>query len=442
MFMLTTERIKTISKLAFPIGVALSSTLVMSLIDLAMVGRLGDRAIAAVGLSAFSFTLVLAFVLGIEPAVQGLVARRRGEGSTEPTCLPLNGGLLTALIVGIPLTIICCLFSSFFFSLISSDPEVTKIGVPFLRTLYIGIIAVGINVAFKGYWAGIEKPYVFMGIALLMDGLNILVNYILIFGHFGAPALGATGAAIGTVSSLYVGVMVNVAITYFRFRKEGFLNVKPEGSLLARIFKLGLPATLQTFFYSAGYVVFFWLVGQVGTTELAAASVLVRIAEVLLLLALSLGSASATLVSKTAGEGDFAAAAQWGWDSGKLGVIGITLLGLPLVLFPRLFLSIFLSDPHTMSIALIPMRLVGATAGMGSLIWIFAYTLSSVGDGNRVALLSFCMQCVFLPLVWIVGPYLHYGLLQIWLVQISYGALATVLITAIWADGGWKKIKV
>jgi MATE family multidrug resistance protein len=440
--MLTVARIKTISKLAFPIGVALSSTLVMSLIDIAMVGRLGNRAIAAVGLSAFSFTLVLAFVMGIEPAVQGLVARRRGEGSTEPRCLPLNGGLLTALIVGIPLTVICCLFSRFFFSLISSDPEVTEIGVPFLRTLYIGILAVGINIAFKGHWTGMEKPKVYMSIGILMDCLNVIVNYVLIFGHFGAPALGATGAAIGTVSSLYVGVIVNFGIAYFRFRKDGFLNAKPGAPLLARIFKLGLPATLQTLFYSAGYVVFFWLIGQVGTTELAAASVLVRIAEVLLLLALSLGSASATLVSKTVGEGDFAGAAQWGWDSGKLGVIGITLLGLPLVLFPRLFLSIFLSDPHTMSIALIPLRLVGATAGMGSLIWIFAYTLYSVGDGNRVVLVSFVLQWFFLPLVWVVGPHLHYGLLQIWIVQMAYGALATILITAIWADGRWKKIKI
>jgi putative MATE family efflux protein len=327
-------------------------------------------------------------------------------------------------------------------SLISSDPEVTRIGVPFLRTLYIGVIAVGINVAFKGYWVGIEEPHVYMWIALLMDGLNVLVNYVLIFGHFGARPLGATGAAIGTVSALYVGVIINLAIAYSRFRRDGFLKARPERALLTHIFKLGLPATLQTFFYSAGYVVFLWLVGQVGTTELAAASVLVRMAEVLLLLALSLGSASATLVSKTVGEGDFAAAAQWGWDSGKLGVIGITLLGFPLVLFPRLFLSIFLSDPHTMSIALIPMRLVGATAGIGSLIWIFAYTLSSVGDGNRVALVSFSMQCLFLPVVWVVGPYLHHGLLQIWLVQMAYGALATLFITAIWAEGRWKRIKI
>src|SRR4051794_8703392 len=116
--MLTRERVSTISKLAFPVSIALSSTMVMSLIDLAMVRSLGNSATAAVGLSVFSHTLLLAFVAGIAPAVQGLVSRRRGEGSTEAQCLPLNGGLLTALIVGIPITVIGYLLAPFFFSLV------------------------------------------------------------------------------------------------------------------------------------------------------------------------------------------------------------------------------------------------------------------------------------------------------------------------------------
>jgi MATE family multidrug resistance protein len=200
---------------------------------------------------------------------------------------------------------------------------------------------------------------------------------------------------------------------------------------------------LQELFFSAGYIVFYWMIGQVGTAELAATNVQVRISLVLSILSMSLGSASATLVAKTAGEGNPAGAAQWGWDSGKLGVIGITLLGLPLVLFPRFFLSIFLSDPRAISIAVIPWQLLTALAGLGSLIYIFAYTLVSVGDGNRVVMISFGTQWLFfLPAVWIVGPYLHYGLLQISFVQVAYGCISTVLITAIWADGRWKKIKI
>jgi multidrug resistance protein, MATE family len=441
--MLTWKRVRTISALAFPAGIALGLTTIMSLIDLAMVGRLGTRAVAAVGLAVFSNTFVLAFVVGVAPAVQGLVARRRGAGSAEPNYLPLNAGLLIVLFLGLPLTILCYAFTPLLFSAISSDVEVTRVGVPFLRALYTGVIAVGMQSAFKGYWYGMEKPKVYMAIIFFMICLNIVGNYILIFGKLGAPALGATGAAISTVVSLYVGAIINFALVYFRFRKEGFLSAWPQRSLLARVFKMGLPLTMQEFFHSAGYITFFWIVGQVGTAELAAANVLVRITIVLILLAMSLATASATLVSKTVGEGDLEGAAQWGWDTGKLGVIGISLLGLPLFLFPEYFLSIFLSDPQTVSIAVIPLRLVAATTGLGSLIYIFAYTLYGVGDGKRVVMVSFSTQWLFfLPVVWIVGPYLGFGLLQIWLVQMAYGVLATTLITAIWAGGKWKTIKI
>ena len=263
------------------------------------------------------------------------------------------------------------------------------------------------------------------------------------FGHFGAPALGATGAAIGTASALYAGVIINCVIAYIKHRQDGFLSVKPKKALLVRILTLGIPATMQEFFFSAGFVVFFWLVGQIGTAELAAANVLTRIAMILVLLAMSVGMASATLVSRTIGEGDLAGAARWGWDAAQLGVIAITLLGVPFFLFPRLFLSIFLTDPHTISIAVLPLQITAAGIGVGSLIYIFAYPLLSVGDGNRVMLVSFSTQWIFfLPAVWIVGPYLHYGLLQIWLVQAVYAALAASLITALWAEGRWQRIKI
>ncbi len=420
----TTERMVAISKLAFPISLAQSSTFLMALIDLAMIGKLGTKAVAALGLSVFSNTLILASMDGLTPSVRGIVARRRGEGSTEPKSLPLNAGLLIALVVGTPLAVICYMYSPFFFSLISSDPDVTKIGVPFLRTLNLAIVAAGIHKVFNGYWSGIEKPQVHMLIVLFMTCLNALLNYILIFGHFGAPALGATGAAIATTTSFYVGAIIHCVIARFWFRNDGFLSARPERSLVKRIVKLGLPVNVAAFF-------------------LAVANILVRITMILGILAGSLGMASATLVSKTVGEGDPAGAARWGWAAGKLGVVGITALGLPMLVFPKGFLSAFISDPHTISIAITPMRLEGAMTGIFSLIYIFAYTLNSLGEGKRVMTISLITQwMLFLPAVWFVGPHLHYGLLQLWLVQMAYGVLATVLLTALWIDGRWKRITI
>lgn len=441
--MITADRIRTISRLAFPNTIALSSSLVMMLVDLAMVGTLGNSAVAAVGLASFSNTLILALVAGAAPAVQGLVARRRGEGSTEPKCLPLNAGLLFVLLLGVPLSLICHFLSPFFYAAISSDAEVTRIGTTYLQILFVAIVAVGVNNAFKGHWNGMERPKVFMLIVIGMNCLNIFLNYVLIFGNLGAPALGVTGAAIATVVSLHAGAIINCAVVSLRWRNEGFLTARPQRALLSRIFQMGVPATLQEFFFSAGYIVFFWIIGQVGTAELAATNVLVRVTMVLTLLAMAMGMTSATLVSKAVGQGDIAAATQWGWDSAKIGVISISLLGLPLLLAPKFFLALFLTDPATIDLATIPLQMQAATTGIASLIYILSYTLYSVGDGNRVLMISFSTQWfIFLPAVWVVGAYLDYGLLQIWFVNMFYGALATVLITAIWVDGRWKTIKL
>ena len=441
--MITVKRVKTIMGLALPICIALSSTSMMAVIDLIMVGRFGNNAIAAVGLSVFCNLLILAFLRGIGPAVQGIVARRRGEGSAEAKFLPLNAGILLALVVGVPLTILAHWAAPSLFALFSHDPAVTKIGVPFLRILYFAIVGEGMHNAFKGTWTGLEKPKVYMSIVLGMNALNIALNYTLIFGHFGVPAMGPRGAAIGTVTSVYIGVLVNFGLIYFRFRHNGFLTAKPPRLLLARILKMGLPSTMQEFFFSLGSVVLLGMIGKVGTPELAAAAPLVRIMMVLTLISISLGMASATLVSKTAGEGDMPGAVEWGWDTGKIGVFGITLLGIPVLLFPKVFLAMFLTDAHTISIAVLPLRLIAATTGLWSLIYIFAYTLYSVGDGKRVMMVSFCTQWLFfLPAVWLVGPYLRYGLPQIWMVATAHGALSTVLIMALWADGRWKNITI
>jgi putative MATE family efflux protein len=441
--MLTRERVATIGNLAYPTLIALSTALSMSLVDLAMVQPLGINATAAVGLAAFCNALIVAFLAGIAPAVQGLVARRRGQGSTEARCLPLNAGLLAALIVGLPLTIFVEILAPYLFLLVSSDAEVTKIGIPFLRTLYAGIIAHGLNGAFRGHWTGMEKPRVHMWIVLALNVLNLFGNFVFIYGRFGVPAMGATGAALSTTLAVYAGVIINFVVTYRRYRGDGFLNALPGRALLKRIFKVGMPVTLQDFFFSLGYLVFFWIVGQVGTAELAATNVLARIAMLLGLLATSLGVASATLVSRTVGEGDLAGAAQWGWDAAKLGVIAISLLGVPLFLFPEQCLSLFLSDPRAVEIAISPLRMTAALMGVGSLMYIFAYTLYTIGDGNRVILISFSTQwLVFLPAVWFVGAYLRYGLFEIWLVQQLYGGITTLLVTAVWAQGRWKRLKV
>lgn len=435
------ERFKTILTLALPIAAGMASTFVMMVVDLAMVGALGNTALAALGLGSFSIALLLAFVMGVTPAVQGMVARRVGEQSTEARCLPLNAGLLFVLIIAIPLSVICFFFSHDLFDLISSDPDVIREGVPYFQAMIVAIPAVGMNNAFGGFWNGLSRPKVFMLNALFMNCLNVFLNYVLIYGNFGAPALGTLGSGVASAISLYAGLLVYTVITFVHYRSEGFLKYWPKATLLGQVFQVGVPATFQHVFFSLGYIVFYYIIGLVGTAELAVMNVLVRVALLTAIFAEALGVAAATLVAESLGKGDTDGASRWGWDIGKIGVLWITLLGMPLLLFPEWVLSFFLVDPATLSMAVIPAQLTGALTGITSLIIIFAIPLVSVGDGKRVLMVSFSTQWfIFLPLVWLIGPYLNYGLLEISYVQYAYGLIAAAIITSLWSGGKWKSI--
>jgi MATE family multidrug resistance protein len=439
--MISVQRVRTILNLAVPVTIGLSSTVLMAMVDLAMVGSLGTTAVAAVGLAGFSYALVSAILHGLTPAVQATVARHLGEGSSEPQCLPLNAGMLLALVCGLPLALLCYVLTPWYVEQLSSDPEVISQGVRYLQALSIGLVFDGLDNAFEGHWSGAGKTRVYMSVVLFANAVNVFLNYVLIYGNLGAPALGVEGAGYATSLSMCAGVVVYFLLTLRGYRAQGFLRVKPTFELTLRMCRIGLPATMQAMFFSLGYVVFLWIVSQVGTPEVAATNVLVRINLLMNLFAQALATAAITLVSRTLGEGDANEAARWGWDVGKISVFWITALCLPLVLVPELCLSLFLTDPETLALAILPARLTGAFLGVASLIYIFAAILITQGDGKRVLLVSFTTQWIlFLPAVWLVGVTLQGGLLGITLVQLAYGLIATSLITAMWNDGRWKQL--
>ena len=436
--MMEYQRFRRIVKLALPVTIGMLSAFIMVFVDLAMLGSLGNNVLAAAGLASFAYTLVSAFVVGIAPAVQGVVARQIGEGNKENLCLPLHAGILIVLAIGIPLFGLFWLLSPGYFSLVSADPAVIEPGVPYLQALSTAVVALGLSQCFQGYWSGMDKTKVYMFIVLVINALNIMFNYMFIYGNWGAPQLGAQGAGIGTSMATWIGVALYFTVTWWRCHKDGFLQQMPDKALIKNVFFIGLPESIREAMFALGYIIFYSIVGYIGTNELAAMNVLIRVALLLAVFPLALGVAAATLTSEAVGRKDIADANRWGWDVGKVGVIWVTLLGMPLLFFPRFFLGLFIGDAATLEMAVVPLQMTGVFTGITSLIFIFAYALVTLGDGNRVLMVSFVTQwIIFLPAVWVVGPTLGYGLLEVWWVQTVYALLATALMTWLWVDGKW-----
>lgn len=441
--MIESSRYQRISMLALPIIGGMLSQNLLNIVDTAMVGFLGDAALAAVGLGGFVVFMCMAMILGISTGVQSLAARKKGEGRTDRAAKILNSALLLVVLIAPVLSVVFILLAAPFYPFLNSDPAVIDQGVPYLQVRLAAIVFVGMNFAFRGYWNALDMSRLYMTTLVIMHACNIVLNYILIFGHFGAPALGVTGAGIASAVSLAIGTGVYFFLGFRHIRKDGFLHTLATREETRSLIKVSLPAGIQQLFFAAGFVALFWIIGKVGTAELAAANVLITVTLFAILPGLGLGLACTTLVGQALGARDPEDAHRWAWDVGKVTVVLLTLLGLPLWIAPDFVSSIFIHDEATRELARWPMRIVGLTMPIEALGFTFMHGLLGAGDAKRVMVVSIGVQWfLLLPAAYIAGPVMGFGLFAIWLLQGIARSLQSLIFLTSWQGRSWQKIRI
>ena len=429
--------------LALPIIGGMVSQNLLNIVDTAMVGFLGDAALAAVGLGGFVVFMCQALILGISTGVQTSAARRKGEGSPERAAALLNTALVIVLVVAPLFSIVLMQMAGPVYPYLNADPEVITRGVPYLEWRLGAIVFVGMNFAFRGYWNALDLSRLYMSTLIVMHATNIVLNYVLIFGKFGAPALGVTGAGMASALSMVVGTVVYFYLGLKHVRKDGFLRCMATRSETVSLIRVTIPAGVQQLFFAAGLVAMFWIIGRIGTPELAAANVLVTVLLFAILPGLGLGLACATLVGQALGKREPDDAYRWAWDVTKVTVVLLTVLGLPMWLVPDLVSSIFIHEDSTRELARWPMRIMGLTMPIEAIGFAFMHGLLGAGDARRVMFVSIGTQwLLFLPLAFVIGPLLGYGLLGVWLWQGVTRAIQSTLFFTMWKSRKWQHIEV
>ena len=316
-------------------------------------------------------------------------------------------------------------------------------GVPYLEWRLGAIVFVGINFVFRGYWNALDMSRLYMTTLIWMHGSNIVLNYALIFGKLGAPELGVAGAGMASAFSMAIGSVIYLYLGLRHARKDGFLRHLATRAETASLIRISIPSGLQQLFFAAGLVTMFWIIGRIGTPELAAANVLITILLFALLPGLALGIACTTLVGQALGKGDREDAYHWAWDVAKFSFILLAILGLPIVLIPDLVLSIFIHETATRELAYWSMLAMGLTMPIEALGFAFMHGLLGAGDARRVMLVSIGTQwLLFLPLAYVIGPLLGFGLTAVWIWQGIIRAVQAWIFIAMWRGRRWQHIAV
>jgi len=412
-------------------------------VDTAMVGVLGNVALAAVGVSNYAYYIVTAFMAGLGMCSQIMTARRKGEGKTHELAVPLNGALLLGLVASIPLSLTLFSLVPEIFPCLNSEPEVIASGIPYLRARVVGIIGIAINFSHYGYLTGIGRTALCLQIGLVMQVLNVILNYGLIFGHFGLPQLGSTGAGLGSTIATFIGSALYTVVALKMARDNGFLKSLPNFDTLRPMIRLSATSALQQFFFAAGIAALIWIIGRIGIRETAAANVLLNITLLMILPCMGLGLATATLVGQALGRGDHEDAKKWGWDATKMGMQFMGIAALLFLAVPDLILSLFLHDPETLRFARPLLQLTGVMIFIDGFGLIILHGLIGAGDTTRVMVISMVLQWgLFLPASYLVGLYGGYGLTGVWIALGVYRLLNAMIFGVLWGQGKWTLIKV
>ncbi|MEQ8493157.1 MAG: MATE family efflux transporter [Gammaproteobacteria bacterium] len=444
--MLDRQRTQRILSLALPVIGGMVSQNILNLVDTAMVSRLpaSDAALAAVGYGGFALFVAQALILGFATGVQATASRRKGQGRLAETAWFLNAALLIIVCVAPLLSLAVHHAAPALYPFINRDPRVIELGVPYLQIRAIGIVFVAMNFSFRGYWNAIDLTRLYMTTLVTMHAINIVLNYVLIFGHFGAPALGVEGAAIASVAALGCGTLFYYVFGLRYAREHGFLRALPPRADVVRLVRLSLPSGVQQLFFAGGFLATFWIIGRIGTAEVAGANVLINLMLVAFLPGMGLGLAAATLVGQALGRGDADDAARWGWDVVRLALIAMGLLGLPMVVMPAtLVTAIYDLEPDTLALVLWPLRLVGLSMLFEAVGAVLQSALLGAGDARRVMLVAVTGQwLLFLPLAYLAGPVLGHGLTVIWSLQVAYRALQAAVFSGFWLSRRWARIEL
>ena len=441
--MISKDRSSQILHIALPIIGGMMSQNILNLVDSAMVGQLGKTQLAAVGLASFVNFVAAAVFMGFSSGVQATVARRVGEGQESIAAKPLNGALLLILIAAIPVSIVLTLFSFDIMGFLNDDKNVVAIGSEYLDMRLIGIMAVGMNFSFRGYLSAIKMTKFYFKTIVIMHIINIFLNYVLIFGNWGFPELGAKGAGLGTTISLFAGTFMYLFLTIKHTKHFGFGLHLPKMETIKQLVRISIPASLQQLFFALGFTVLFWIVGKLGTDELAAAQVLTTLTLVAILPSIGFGMSAGTLVGQALGRKDVDDAHQWAWDTSKIATLFIALISLPMFFLPESLLGIFFHEQSVIDLATFPLQLVGIAIVIDAVNLVLMSALQGAGAARSVMIVSIvCQWVIFLPLAWFVGPYMGMGLTAIWLTQGLYRLFQVGWFVMLWQKREWAKIEI
>jgi putative MATE family efflux protein len=428
--------------LAIPMILEMSMEALFAIVDTFFVAKLGAAPVAVVGLTESVLALIYAVGVGLSIGATAMVARRVGEKDLEGAARTATHAVYLGLFVSVVMGIAGVVFAPDIFRLLGAEQEVIDIGLPFMRLMYGTCGVIVFLFLLNGIFRGAGDAAIALRVLVIANGLNIILDPLLIFGVWIFPELGVTGAALATVIGRGVGVAYAAYLLFGR--SNGRLDIRREHwrfdpKLLWSMVSIAGPAIIQFLVTTATWSVLVTIVAKFGSVAIAGYQIGLRVFLFLLLPIVGLANAAATLVGQNLGaeKPDRAERSVWiagGWAAGILGV-----LGLGFIFFSTQVVSIFTTDPEVAAYGSDCLRIIGYGYAFYGLAIVTESAFNGAGDTWTPTYINLAVLWAFeIPLAWLLSNHYGYGPQGVfWAITISF-CIWTVVAALLFKRGKWK----
>jgi MATE family multidrug resistance protein len=410
-------------RLALPVVLSQVGQVTVSLVDNMMVGHVGTPELAAASFANSVFIIGMVFGMGITYGITPLVGNAFSKGKFKEVAILLKNGMFIHFIAAIVLTSL--MFGIYFLlPLLGQPADVLELAKPYYLLLCLSYFPFMLFFSIKQFFEGVGNTKMAMQITLLANGINVIVNYLFIFGKFGFPELGLVGAGIGTlVSRIFMLLLFPVYVIKIPKIKKYFSDARKQVLNYSKIFsilKIGIPIGFQIVVEVIAFAIGAVMMGWLGEIPLAAHQVALGMASFSYMISLGISQANTIRVSHQMGVKDYHAMKMAATASTHLVLVFMIVMGVVFVIGRNYLPLLFTIDPAVVNVAAGLLIIAAIFQVFDGLQVIILSTLRGMADVKLPMFLTFFAYLVIgIPTSYALAFLFHLGAQGIW-----YGYLA------------------
>ena len=412
------QELRSLMILAVPVVVAELGWVAMGVVDTMMVGRLGDSAIGAVGLGRALFMGVGVFGIGLLLGLDTVISNAHGAGNLARCRSALGHGVLLAFAISLPLTLLIRGFTQWLGAW-GVDPDVLDRTIAYTRAVSWAALPIYLYAAVRRYLQAMDRVMPVMFALISANAVNVLANWVLIFGNLGAPTMGVRGAAWATViSAWYMALFLGIAAWIHASRLDPTTPLRwaIDRAMARRLLGLGIPAAFQLLLEVGVFCLATILAGRLESAALAAHQIAINVASTTYMVPLGISQATCVRVGHKLGAGDPSAARRVGWMGIGLAATFMSVSAITFVAFPRFFFSLWEASPRAVAIG-VPLFVAAAVFQLFDGLQVTAIgALRGLGDTRSALYWNFVgYWLIALPIGYVLCFHYGHGALGLWI---------------------------